>query len=153
MENKKKEILKSLIPRAVLLPVNEKTKKTISNKNIISIKNFPFKIGRESRVEENERGFFVKLRIFNGDSAQPSNDMYLIDNDEFLQISKQHLEISMDENSYIVRDRGSMNGTTINGETIGGDRQTAQKRINDGDIIQIGSDKSDYKFQFLTLDI
>lgn len=153
MENLKKDILKSFIPRAVLLPLNEKSKQSLQNDKIISIKNLPFKIGRESRLGENERGFFVKLRILSDDS-KANNDIYLIDNDKFLQISKEHFEISVnDSNEYILKDRGSSNGTTLNGNTIGGNRQTSENILEDGDIIQIGSDNSEYKFQFLTLKI
>lgn len=153
MENIKKDILKSFIPRAVLLPLNSKAKKSLVNEKIISIKNLPYKVGRESRLGKNERGFFIKLRIFS-DESKANNDIYLIDEDEFLQISKEHFEISLNEdNHYILRDRGSSNGTTLNGNTIGGERQVSEDILKDGDIIQIGSESSEYRFQFLTLEI
>ena len=152
MEKLKKDIIKSIIPRAILLPLSEKSKISISNEKIIPIFNLPYKVGRESRISKNERGFFVKLRVFNQEST-PNNDIYLIDNDEFLQISKEHFEISIEDNSYFVLDRGSMNGTTINDETIGGDRNISKRKINDGDIIKVGSKESNYEFKFLILDI
>ena len=88
------------------------------------------------------------------DTANQKNDIYLIDNDEFLQISKEHFEISLNnDNKYILRDRGSANGTTLNGNTIGGERQVSEDILNDGDIVQVGTDCSEYKFQFLTLEV
>jgi len=152
MQELKKEILKSIVPRAVLFPMNEKAKTSIANEKLISISRFPYKIGRESRVSKNDRGFFVKLRLFDENST-PNNDIYLIDNDELLQISKEHLEITIKDNSFFVIDRGSMNGTTINNETIGGNRKITKKEIKDGDKIKIGSKESSYEFQFLLLEI
>ncbi len=153
MQNLKKDILKSFIPRAVLLPLNEKAKRSLPNEKIISIKNLPFKIGRESRLGKNERGFFIKFRVLTGESDS-KNDIYLIDNEELLQISKEHFEISFnDDNQYVLRDRGSSNGTTLNGNTIGGERQISEDILKDGDIVQVGSESSEYKFQFLTLEI
>ncbi|WP_421716474.1 FHA domain-containing protein [Arcobacter arenosus] len=104
MQELKKEILKSIVPRAVLFPMNEKAKASIANEKLISITRFPYKIGRESRVSKNEKGFFVI-------------------------------------------DRGSMNGTTINSETIGGNRKITKKEIKDGDKIKIGSKESIFCLQ------
>lgn len=152
MENLKKDVLKSFIPRAVLLPLSEKAKRALPTDKLIPIRKLPFNIGREGRLGGNERGLFIKLRLIS-DTSKPNNDIYLIDEDEFLQISKEHIEITILDDSYIIRDRGSMTGTTLNGVTIGGDRQIAQETLKDGDIIQIGSDKSEYKFQFLIFDV
>lgn len=152
MNKIKQDILKSIIPRAVLLPLNQKTKMSISNDKFIPINNFPFKVGRESRISDDERGFFVKLRLRNVEYT-PNNDIYLIDNNEFLQISKEHFEISIEDDSYIIVDRGSMNGTTLNNVTIGGDRTIEKRNIDDGDIVKIGTVNSNYEFQFLILDI
>jgi pSer/pThr/pTyr-binding forkhead associated (FHA) protein len=48
--------------------------------------------------------------------------------------SRQHLEIIREQGSYFVRDRGSRNGTTVNGERI-----TDRRRLKDGDDIGVGS--------------
>ncbi|PLY05765.1 MAG: hypothetical protein C0625_11855 [Arcobacter sp.] len=152
METIKKDILKSFVPRAVILPLNENSKQALANEKIIPIRNLPFKIGRESRMGESERGIFVKLRIMTNDS-KPNNDLYLIDNNSSLEISKEHCEISFENNNYILKDRGSTNGTTINGVSFAGKNKIEEKILKDGDTIQIGSVKSEFKFQFLVFDI
>lgn len=155
MEDLKKKLVKSFTPRAVLMPLTKEAGHSMAQqcqKEVIPIMEFPFKVGRESRVGENERGLFLKLRIIKSDS-RPNNDIYLIDNAKYLQISKEHFEIEKTNNFYLLKDRGSSNGTTINDITYGGDRKEIQQVINDGDIIKIGSKESEYKFQFILLDI
>jgi pSer/pThr/pTyr-binding forkhead associated (FHA) protein len=48
--------------------------------------------------------------------------------------SRQHTEIIFERGSYWVQDRGSRNGTVVNGEKI-----TARRELKDGDEIGIGS--------------
>jgi pSer/pThr/pTyr-binding forkhead associated (FHA) protein/tetratricopeptide (TPR) repeat protein len=48
--------------------------------------------------------------------------------------SRQHAEIVFESGAYWVRDRGSRNGTSVNGEKITGSRE-----LKDGDEIEIGS--------------
>ena len=48
--------------------------------------------------------------------------------------SRQHAEVVLERGSYWVRDRGSRNGTSVNGEKITGNRE-----LKDGDEIEIGS--------------
>ena len=149
MEEQKKEILKSFIPKAVLLPLTQKAKQSLpTEEKLIPIRLLPFKIGRESRLGKNERGIFIKLRMIN-ENSQPNNDIYLVDDGNQLEISKEHCEISIEDDSYILTDRNSSNGTILNGDTL----SSKTTKLKDGDIIQMGSSKSEYKFQFITLDI
>ena len=87
------ELIKSFLPNAVLMPLTTAAEKSILNtqtqNKVIPMFEFPFKVGRESRMAENEKGLFVKLRIFN-DISKPNNDIYLINNTENLEISKKH---------------------------------------------------------------
>jgi len=48
--------------------------------------------------------------------------------------SRQHAEVVLERGSYWVRDRGSRNGTSVNGEKITGNRE-----LKDGDEIEIGA--------------
>jgi pSer/pThr/pTyr-binding forkhead associated (FHA) protein/tetratricopeptide (TPR) repeat protein len=48
--------------------------------------------------------------------------------------SRQHAEVVFERGAYWVRDRGSRNGTSVNGEKI-----TGSRKLNDGDEIEIGS--------------
>jgi pSer/pThr/pTyr-binding forkhead associated (FHA) protein len=47
--------------------------------------------------------------------------------------SRQHFEIVRDRGRYLVQDRGSRNGTTLNGEKL-----TAKRELKDGDELGIG---------------
>jgi len=154
MQNLKKEIIDSFIPKAVLVPLTEDAKSTITllhnRKKLIPISTFPFKIGRESRMGESDRGLFVKLRILSNYS-KPNNDIYLIDNNDTLEISKEHFEIINDKDEYLIKDRESTMGTKLNNVEIGKEQSKYTHILNDGDIIKIGSSHSKYEFQFLIL--
>lgn len=155
MTDLKMNLIQSFTPKAVLLPLTPEASSTIAqqcDKNVIPIMRFPFKVGRESRVGENERGLFLKLRIKKTE-IEPNNDLYLIDSGKNLQVSKEHFEIIKTNNFYLLKDRGSTMGTTINDITYGGNKQEFEQVLNDGDIIKVGSKDSLYKFQFLVLDI
>lgn len=154
MKDLKKGLIQSFIPKAVLLPLTQEASSTLiqeHEKNVIPIMKFPFRVGRESRVGENERGLFLKLRLKKTES-RPNNDLYLIDNGSTLQVSKEHFEIVKTNNFYLLKDRGSTLGTTINDITYGGENEEIEQVLNDGDIVKIGSKNSLYKFQFIILD-
>ncbi len=49
------------------------------------------------------------------------------------QVSREHAEFSISDNSVIVRDLGSRNGTLVNGKAL-----TAECRLKDRDLVQVG---------------
>lgn len=158
MRVEKKEILESLSPKAILIPLtNEATESIVlmnNHSDMIPILKFPFRVGKESRVDSNEKGFFLKFRLFKSkNDAEPNNDAYLIDKTEESEISKEHFQIERTNNFYLLRDRESKKGTTINNITYGGDNSEIEQVLNDGDIIQVGSCSSKFKFQFLILEM
>ena len=148
------ELIKSFLPNAVLIPLTPAAEKSILNtqtqNKVIPIFEFPFKVGRESRMAENERGLFIKLRILSSVS-KPNNDIYLINNTENLEISKEHFQIEKKDRDYFIKDRNSTLGTKLNNQEIGKKRDTQSHLLKDGDIIKIGSSNSKYEFQFLIL--
>lgn len=155
MLSTKINLLKSITPKAVLLPLTKEASQAIAkgttNNDLIPLINFPFKIGRESRLGKSEAGIFLKLRIITS-ATKPNNDIYLINNSRELQISKEHFQIEKQDNCYLLKDRGSSNGTTINGVTYGGKKEIFEQELKDGDIIKIGNEKSEFKYQFLILE-
>lgn len=154
MDELKIKILNTFIPRAVLWPLTEKAKNALPyEEKMISIKKLPFKIGREARIAQTDKGSYVKLRISENEDINPSNDAYIVDKDQFLQVSKHHCEIVERDGKYILVDRGSTNGTILNNTKIGKDEESLETELQDGDIIQFGSEKSEFKYQFLTLEI
>ena len=147
----KSELIDSFLPNAVLIPLTNDAKNSIIDlKNfnkVISMFHFPFRVGRESRTSENERGLFVKLRIFKNDST-PNNDIYLVNCSQSLEISKEHFQIEKKDKDYFIKDRNSTLGTKLNNTDIG---KNESHPLKDEDIIKIGSSNSKYEFQFLIL--
>ncbi|WP_295421625.1 FHA domain-containing protein [Sulfurovum sp.] len=150
----KQSLLNRVTPMAVLKAVTPEARGTMAKNclddELIGIWHFPFRIGRESRVE-NVDGKIVpseRQKISNG---KPNNDIYLVDHRRFLQISRQHLRIEKTEAGYAVIDRGSACGTMVNAQKIGGEDRGGTCELQDGDIIKIGTEDSPYLFQFITL--
>lgn len=155
MQNTKENILKTIIPKAVLLPLTKEATNSIvksqCKNDLIPMFTFPYRFGRESRLGNNERGIFLKLRIIST-KAEPNNDIYLLNESKNLQISKEHFQIERNKNFFILKDRGSTMGTTINGVTYGQNNGDTEQVLNDGDIIKIGNNSSEFKYQFVILE-
>lgn len=150
----KQSLLDRVTPLAVLKAMTPEARSTMDknclDNELIGIWHFPFRIGRESRVE-NINGKIIpseRQKISNG---KPNNDIYLVDHGRFLQISRQHLQIEKTETGYTVIDRGSACGTIVNTAKIGGEDRGGTCDLQDGDIIKIGTENSPYLFQFITL--
>lgn len=154
MTKLKSDIIDSFVPNAVLIPLTDEAKNSIvdtkSHNKLISMFDFPFKIGRESRMAKNSKGLFVKLRIIKSNS-KPNNDTYLVNCTDNLEISKEHFQIEKQNNNYFIKDRNSTLGTKLNEKEIGKEKNNTLFQLKDGDIIKIGSSNSSYKFQFLVL--
>jgi len=156
LDNEKKELLSSMIPKAVLKAMTSEAKHSIVKRSfgqdIIPIYNYPFRIGRESRVEHVDNEIIVQGRHTLSD-YHPNNDAYLFDNGELLQISKEHCTIiHNDTDEYMLQDIGSSCGSLINQIQLGGDSKDDMYTLKDGDIITLGSKDSKYKFKFILLD-
>ena len=150
----KQAILKRVTPLAVLKPMTPEASSSISSyclgHEFIGIWQFPFRIGRESRVET-VNGKLVHAERNKVGSGKPNNDIYLMDRGRFLQISREHFRIEKTETGYMVADRGSACGTSINTQKIGGEDRGGSYALEDGDIIKIGAEESPYIFKFITL--
>ncbi len=151
----KKSLLKRITPVAVLKAITPEARSTITKNclgdEIIGILEFPFRIGRESRIEKVD-GKLVLCERQKISNSKPNNDIYLVDNEPFLQISRQHLQIEKTETGYLVSDKGSACGTMINTQKIGGEDKGGTCEVKDGDTIKIGAEDSHYIFKFITLD-
>jgi pSer/pThr/pTyr-binding forkhead associated (FHA) protein len=151
----KRFLLERITPLAVLKAVTPEARDAIPKNclgnDIIGIWKFPFRIGRESRIEEIDGKLVIYERHKLGD-GEPDNDAYLVDNRDLLQISREHLRIEKVDNvGYFVSDRNSACGTIINDRRIAGASMGGTGVLKDGDIIKIGGDDSPYLFEFITL--
>ena len=64
----------------------------------------------------------------------------------FANVSGEHCEIEVDDGYWFVMDRGSRNGTKVNGVRI----DTARKRLDPGDVLSVAKHK--YEVQYSPVD-
>lgn len=107
---------------------------------------FPFRVGRESRASNRNEGSAGTRRQ---SGSAPNNDLYLVETGTELNISREHLLIDIRDGDYFIVDKGSSCGTIVEGEQIGEKRQTTWRRLEDGDVIIVGTSRSKYVFKFV----
>lgn len=119
------------IPIVRVKGITREAQKLLNDKEI-SIKKFPYKIGRKSTHTFDE--IFV------------DNDLYIEDEIPF-NVSKNHLSINFQGDQYYVLDRGSSIGTIVNGKNIGGKISNYKVVLRKGEnSLIIGSENSPYQF-------
>ena len=129
----------------VLVAVTEQAAYALGGRHEIRLTHFPFKVGRESRVSQEQ--FAREQRL--GRSPQ-LNDVYLSESPsaELIQISRDHFAIERLDDDFFVVDRGSVAGTIVAGRRIGGHRKGGRTRLYSGDEIVVGGEDSPYVFKF-----
>jgi FHA domain-containing protein len=110
------------------------------------ITSFPYRVGRESRGMERTAYGIISERRDPG--SRPSNDLYLVEPDEPLNVSREHFEIDRDGAGYSLVDRASTCGTIVEGQMVGGDTRGGTRSLRDGDVIIVGTSRSPYAFKF-----
>ena len=82
--------------------------------------------------------------------APQLNDVYLVE--PVLQVehvvSREHFLIDVTQEKFVLIDRGSVCGTTVNGKTIGGDRRGGQTELHDQDEIVLEAEGCPFVFKF-----
>ncbi|MEI6734467.1 MAG: FHA domain-containing protein, partial [Comamonadaceae bacterium] len=66
-----------------------------------------------------------------------------------LNISREHFQIDNTPDGYVLVDRGSACGTSVNGVLVGGNDAGGTASLNDGDTIGIGNESTPYLFTFV----
>jgi pSer/pThr/pTyr-binding forkhead associated (FHA) protein len=110
------------------------------------ITRFPHRVGRESRDTQRAAHGTVTERRDPG--SRPTNDLYLRDRQEPLNVSRDHFAIDRRDAGYILVDQGSTCGTIVEGETVGGENKGGAVALRDGDVIIVGTSLSPYVFKF-----
>lgn len=111
----------------------------------INIPHLPFRIGRESRKATwTGAGLVAERRT----TAPPNNDLYLLEDREPLNVSREHLLIGSEEGVFYILDRESTCGTIVEGEVLGTSGTRRQMALNDHDVIIVGTSLSRYIFKF-----
>lgn len=151
--DEKKQLAESVFPLAVLKAMTPAAVLSVSQAarmtGLIPIRGYPFRVGRESRVKITDGSIERRERVSEIEN-EFSNDLYLLDTGQLLNISREHFQIDTYKERYFVYDRGSACGTRINGQLVGGDGDSLE--LKDGDIITVGVLDSPYRFQFISFD-
>jgi hypothetical protein len=135
------------VPSAILVAVTDQARSALGNKSEVRITEFPFNVGRESRM-----GRFEKLkaeieRRLGG--VPPVNDLYLVEPlSHSLHISREHFAIGHVEGQYVLVDRESACGTSVGATRVGSDEKARRVNLQDGDLIVVGAASSPYVFRF-----
>jgi len=111
------------------------------------IERFPYRVGRESRgIQRTAQGFMSERR---SPGSRPSNDLYLVEHDEPMNVSRAHFHIDRDDSGgYVLVDRESTCGTIVEGDVVGGGTRGGTVALHDGDVIIVGTSNSPYVFKF-----
>lgn len=151
----KKEILERYLPKAALEAITDEAVDAVPlnhiDDNLIIIREFPFKVGRESRVAKINGRLEAIERPKKDINSKPNNDLYLIDRGHLLNISREHFQIELREDGkfYLV-DRGSACGTRAGEVVLGGEDKGGTAELDDGDVICVGTGNSPYRYRFIS---
>ena len=140
------ESVVSSSPVAVLVAVTKEATLALGGRREVRVRQFPFKVGRESRVTLSVKPAHERR----GGTAPQLNDLSLVDptRADVLHISREHFVIEYTDNQFFLVDRGSVCGTLVAGRQVGGDRTGGRTELRSGDEIIVGTDASPYVFRF-----
>lgn len=148
-------MMMELLPKAVLHVLTPEAKEAVPHTLLVGervvIREFPFKVGRESRVRKVD-GKVERIERPKREDGSPTNDLYLIDRGYLLNISREHFQIEKSGDGYILVDRGSACGTKVEEVRVGGGHKEGRQALRDGDVIAIGAKGTPYRFQFISFD-
>lgn len=148
----KRAILAILLPRAVLKAMTPEAERAVPDGMIesgyVSIRRFPFRIGRESRGTLVD-GRFHRIERPRDGRQEPNNDLYLVDAGPRLHVSREHLRIERTDEGYLLVDRGSACGTLVGGVRLGAGTDRTCVPLRDGDTIGIGTESTPFRYQFI----
>ena len=118
----------------------------LGGRDIVPIDCFPFRIGRECRVDPGSRSRPSTER--RGEHS-PNNDLYLYDPGSVKYVSREHLQLERDSDGrFLARDRGSACGLVVGNASVGGDRCPASVPLEPDNVLIIGGRDSPYAFKF-----
>jgi hypothetical protein len=135
-------------PDLFLEPMNPDCRTAIRAERV-PIRTLPFRVGRESRFGV-MHGKVVSMERRNAESA-PNNELYIQDDAEFLNVSREHFQIeSKPDGTYELLDRGSTCGTIVDGVAAGGESPLSRCPLKHGSVIRVGTPASPFVFRFVS---
>lgn len=134
-------------PHPALLPLTAEARQSIGC-DAVPVTDLPFRVGRESRYGV-MHGKVVSMERRNS-SAAPNNELYIHDNAEFLNVSREHFQIEQRaDGTYEIIDRGSTCGTIVDDMVAGGESNVMRRPLKHGSLIRIGTPASPFLFRFV----
>ena len=132
---------------ANLVPVTDEARTAIGNRSDVRVTEFPFRVGRESRVGRFERLKEEVERRLGG--LAPVNHLYLIEpSSNPFHVSREHFEIHHLDGQFVLVDRESACGTGVGVVRVGSDRRERRAVVRDSDLIVVGAANSPFVFRF-----
>ena len=128
-----------------LVPLTPEARSVLGG-NHLTVTTFPFRIGRDSRGTRWTGAGPVTERRRSG--STPTNNLYLPDHDEPLNVSREHLQIKRVQSGFVLVDCKSTCGTIVEGALVGGQALGGSVILRDGDVIIVGTSKSPFAFKF-----
>jgi pSer/pThr/pTyr-binding forkhead associated (FHA) protein len=131
-----------------LRPVSDGAREGIEGAKRVKLTHFPFRIGRESRYATvNGERVSMERRLT---ESKANNELYLIDEHQVLNISREHLIIDrLPNGTFRVVDRGSTCGTVVDGKAIGTRESSNEAIIESGGRLVLGTRDSPYVYEFI----
>ena len=111
----------------------------------VQLVDFPFRVGRDKRAATWRWPGRIDRRVR---KTPGTNDLYLIEQREHPQISRDHFLIEQLRGRFFLVDLRSLCGTVVAGTRIGGYRNGGRTEIRNGDVIVIGAATSPYVYRF-----
>jgi pSer/pThr/pTyr-binding forkhead associated (FHA) protein len=117
----------------------------------LEIRQFPFRVGRESRADP--RAVRPATPAGRRPGGSSNNDLYLSEDGHPRNVSREHFLIDVKDGGYVIVDRGSSSGTIVEGEVVGEGKQGGWRRLNDQDVILVGTSESKFVFKFVSFEL
>ncbi len=131
----------------ILRALTEEARKSMQRDERI-IEHIPYRVGREQRVAIVDGEYRSIER--RQSSVPPTNELYLLDMGEKLNVSREHFQIEQEQDgSYVLVDRGSACGTIVDDQPVGGHDTGGRCPLKNGSSIRVGISSSPYLFEFV----
>jgi pSer/pThr/pTyr-binding forkhead associated (FHA) protein len=131
-------------PRVKLVALTPEAKAALGADQI-EITAFPFRVGRESRSPQRVAGRTIAER--RKVEARSSNQLYLAEQSEPFNVSREHFQIDHNGTGFVLTDRQSSCGTLVEGRVVGGQNVGGAVLLHDVDVIIVGTSASRYVFK------
>lgn len=113
----------------------------------IVVDRFPFRVGREARVQP-VAGILGRIER-RSPRERTNNELYVKDFGKSVNVSREHFQIeAKSDGSYELVDRGSACGTIVGSHVVGGNFSGGRCPLQFGDAIVVGTRHSAIVFEF-----